>query len=242
MRIAVFSDVHGNITGARAVLEHIRREGGADAIYCAGDLFGGGPGHRDLLRLLERHGVQSVAGNHEQGDLDLERYLHLIPERHRRWAVASRDWLHANLGNGGLAVLAALPLTRKVALPDGRTMCVCHASPQDPRAHVTAPDSDARELRRAFSSRREDVFVFGHFHEPHLTRFDGKLLANVAYVGMRYDGYAGYALFIAERDRFSIRRFLVPYDAEEEQRLMDERGVPRMVDPPPPTGLPVCVH
>ena len=44
-RIAVFSDVHGNITGLRAVVDAIDDIGPFDDVICAGDILGGGPGH-----------------------------------------------------------------------------------------------------------------------------------------------------------------------------------------------------
>jgi predicted phosphodiesterase len=57
VRIALLSDVHGNVTGLRAVLARLDDLGGADALVAAGDHLVGGPGAGAVLDLLAEHGV-----------------------------------------------------------------------------------------------------------------------------------------------------------------------------------------
>lgn len=64
-RIAVISDIHGNIYALDAVLKEIK-EKGIECIYCLGDMIGIGPFSNEVLEaLFEIDTVQMITGNHE---------------------------------------------------------------------------------------------------------------------------------------------------------------------------------
>ena len=73
-RIALLSDVHGNLAALEAVTKEIRREK-PDAVLVAGDLVLNGPEPNatvDALRVLESEGALIVSGNTDiaVGDFD----------------------------------------------------------------------------------------------------------------------------------------------------------------------------
>ena len=55
MRLALFSDVHGHVTGLKAVSDRIHHLGGADRICALGGFAGGDPGLDDVIDLLLEH-------------------------------------------------------------------------------------------------------------------------------------------------------------------------------------------
>ena len=55
MRIALFSDIHGNLTGLQAVLGAITAYGGADLVIAAGDPIGGESATDAIIDLLLVH-------------------------------------------------------------------------------------------------------------------------------------------------------------------------------------------
>ncbi len=59
MRVAVFSDIHGNLVGLDACLADLHGQGGADAIVAAGDLCLDGPKPKKVLQRLEEVGAQA---------------------------------------------------------------------------------------------------------------------------------------------------------------------------------------
>ncbi|MDX6503554.1 MAG: hypothetical protein QOE29_679, partial [Gaiellaceae bacterium] len=63
MRVAVISDVHGNLAALEAVLEAIRRER-LDAIWCLGDTVGYGPRPNECCALVQEHTTICLGGNH----------------------------------------------------------------------------------------------------------------------------------------------------------------------------------
>lgn len=64
MRLAVFSDIHGNSVALDAVLADIEWQGGVDAYWVLGDLVAFGPDPVGVLERLERlENVAFVRGN-----------------------------------------------------------------------------------------------------------------------------------------------------------------------------------
>lgn len=64
MRIALISDIHGNLISLEAVLADIDREE-ADQIICLGDVATIGPQPREVVAKLKASGLTGITGNHE---------------------------------------------------------------------------------------------------------------------------------------------------------------------------------
>jgi len=226
MRIALFSDIHGNITGLKAILAHLDALGGTDLSFAAGDLVAGGPGGDEVIELLLEREVYMVKGNHENLAVDYDAYMQRMPEEWKDWAERDAEWLRANLSPAYWDLLAGLPLTESVELENGKKFLVCHAAPDDPWAYVCAQDTPRDVLQDTFGSVDADVIAYGHMHLHHMLWMDAKLLLNVASVGMRSDGLSSYTLFKSVDSRLVVQQFQVPYDLAEEEQLIVERGVP----------------
>ena len=114
-----------------------------------------------------------------------------------------------------------------VELDPGHRLCVCHATPSDPWAKVCTPFAAATELRDAYGYVDADAVAYGHYHDHHILWLDSKLLVNVASVGLRTDGIASYTFVEHTDERWIFKQYTIPYDAQEESRLMIELDVPR---------------
>lgn len=64
MKIALFSDVHGNLQALQAVLKAIKEEN-VDNIICLGDVIAIGPNSRECLDLIIDNNITLLLGNHE---------------------------------------------------------------------------------------------------------------------------------------------------------------------------------
>ena len=64
MRIALLSDVHGNLPAFEAVLADVDADG-ADQIWCLGDLVGYGADPDDCVALASEHSAVCLSGNHD---------------------------------------------------------------------------------------------------------------------------------------------------------------------------------
>ena len=238
MRVALFSDIHGNTLGLRGVFAALEREGGADMICAAGDLVGGGSGTDEVLELLVERGVRLVRGNAEDYVTDLDAVLTAeTPEWRRRFFRARAEWLGERLSAAHVQLLRGLPVSLTVDL-DGRTLFLCHATP----VSTTGLESDGAAPRdaveRAYGAVQADVVAYGHVHRSHVRALGTKVLVNVASVGSRpeHDGLSAYTLIDCAGGACTVRQRFVPFDAEEEARRCAAAGMPEFDDFHPPAG------
>src|SRR5438034_8673852 len=63
-RVAVITDVHGNLPALEAALGRIDELGIAD-VYCGGDLVGYGPWPNEVCLLIEERGIPTIYGNYD---------------------------------------------------------------------------------------------------------------------------------------------------------------------------------
>jgi predicted phosphodiesterase len=66
MRIAIFSDLHGNVAAGQAALAAIDAER-PDAVYCLGDLVGYGAFPNETTELIKTRGIPTIMGNYDDG-------------------------------------------------------------------------------------------------------------------------------------------------------------------------------
>lgn len=99
MRIAIFTDIHGNPLSTRAVLDAISDNGFFNAIVLAGDTCFGGSDSADCIDMVRAAIVQMVYGNEEEFVFSS---LEEPPsEAYRaRWSQTYREsrWAEAQLG------------------------------------------------------------------------------------------------------------------------------------------------
>jgi predicted phosphodiesterase len=228
MRIALFSDVHGNTPGLQAVLKAIDEEGGADVTVCAGDLLVGGPGHADVLDLLVERDVHMVRGNHEELYLDETAHIDKVGADQQDFIRRAHAYLDRHLSGGHRELLASLPLTLEFSLDGGPTLLVCHSAPASPWMDVCNPLATEMELAAHYGGTSAELIAHGHWHWHHVMRFGGKLLLNVASVGERTDGLSNLTILDTRPGGYTIRQLQIPYNTEEEERLMRIRQAPRM--------------
>lgn len=63
MKIALLSDIHANLPAFEAVLEDLEKQN-PDAVYCLGDLVGYNVWPNQVIGLVRKHGIATIAGNH----------------------------------------------------------------------------------------------------------------------------------------------------------------------------------
>ena len=230
-RIALLSDVHGNLAALEAVAKEIRREK-PDAVLVAGDLVLNGPdpnGCVDALRLLESEGALIVSGNTDiaVGDFDygsaFPQYQDGVPDTIREAA----EWAHDELGDDQLEWLRRLPAERRIRATDGSLVLVVHASPgSQTRGFDQALDANIIFERAAATDAR--VICVGHTHVPEVRDLGWKIIVNSGSAGYVFDGdpTASWAVIdVLEGDvTAEIRR--TPFDAVAVANAISERGLP----------------
>lgn len=248
MRIAIFSDVHGNLTALEAVLADIKQQA-PDAIAFAGDacLFGARP--KACLDLIRDQGMICVQGNTDKmvashallsGNIAAEK-----GERQRD-AQNLREWTAFQLTALDRNWLEGLPFRRRISPTANphHDLLLVHANPQDVDQPIYAPTEqqkamwgEVRQPDSALWSIMKDTLVavlaFGHFHVPSVRRWNKMRLANISSVSLPLDGdrRAKYGLLTwrasgPNRGEWQIEQRYIDYDVEQEIKILAERQPP----------------
>lgn len=225
LKIAVLSDIHGNLTALEMVLADVQAQGGADAFWVLGDLAAMGYAPLAVLeRLKQLPNARFIRGNTdryiafnerpastlpaasspEQVQITVEVAQSLSWTQGAVWAAGWREWL------------AALPLDFRETLPNGTRVLAVHASPGTDDGiglRPTTPDADAAPL---FTNAEADLVLVGHTHWPQDRSLSGVRVVNVGSVGLPFtpDGRASYALLRADEHTYSIEFRSLEFDRE----------------------------
>ncbi|MDP1730071.1 MAG: metallophosphoesterase family protein [Devosia sp.] len=208
MRIAVISDVHGNLIALEAVLADIRTQG-ADAILALGDYLSGPFDPTGTAGLFLELAIPSVRGNHDRW---------VAEGREQDWPVDAlvrrmiepkhRDWL------------AALPLNH--VFED--EVFMCHGTPTADDVlwlDGVKPRGGVFQVTRAVIEREAEGFDYsvllcGHSHLARTLRLsDGRLVVNPGSVGLPLalgSPDARYALIEKHAGNWAVSFRALPYD------------------------------
>jgi putative phosphoesterase len=199
MRIAVVSDVHGNLAALEAVLADLD-EVGPDLVVHGGDLALSGPDPAAVVDRIRELGWPGVLGNTDAAVVDPE----TIPHGMRGFMGPTTEWTRELLGEERIAWLAALPMEWR-----HDDLALEHAVPGD-YWDVVKPDDPDERLREVYGPLRSPLAVYGHIHVPHTRRLDGLTVANSGSLSLALDGDLRAKYLLVDGGQVEVRR--VPYD------------------------------
>jgi diadenosine tetraphosphatase ApaH/serine/threonine PP2A family protein phosphatase len=235
MRIALLSDVHGNLPAFEAVLADVDSEQ-VDEIWCLGDLVGYGAQPDECVELARRRCDLCLAGNHDMvvtGAIDIADFSFS--------AATAAEWTRERIGAEALEFLTGLRPRE-----DGRSIGLYHASPRDPVWEYVLSGWQAEECMDAMEPR---VGAIGHSHvalwfqrngpgeldgdtaaaglERDLA--DGEWLINPGGVGQPRDGDPRAAWLLLDTEAWSAQWRRVEYPIERAASAIEEAGLPALL-------------
>jgi putative phosphoesterase len=190
-RIAVLSDVHGNLLALEAVRKALKKEK-PDVVLVAGDLVMNGPepaATLNAIREMEGEGAIVVQGNTDVAVADAD-YAAAFP-----WLLeygipdsmrAAAEWAHDALDDEHLAWLRRLPAERRVRIGDDLVL-VTHASPGS-QTQGFDQNLDPSTITERMSRTDARVICCGHTHIPEVREFGWKVIVNAGSAGYVFDG------------------------------------------------------
>lgn len=216
MRVAVITDVHGNLGALEAVLAHVAQQG-VDQIVIAGDTVNILPQSKACWDVVQSLGCPVLKGNHE-----LYVYAYDTPEADPAWTqerFQGLAWVRSQFSADDLDTMRQLPLT--YTLPG---LLVTHASPRSVFGSVdeTTPVETLSEMFAPAG-----LIVRGHNHSWLERRWEGRTLVTVASCGLPLKGRleAQCALLtkknVSQKSRWHYEKQFVPYDRDAALASMD---------------------
>ena len=206
-RVAILSDVHGNLEAWTAVRAALKKER-PDAVVIAGDHVLNGPdpaGAVDALIEMESTGATIVQGNTDVAVADFD-YAAAFPWLTDGVPDTIRDaaeWAHDALGDDRVAWLRRLPAERRLVLED-TMLLACHGSPGSQTQGFDAQLDPSVVLERVARTDAR-VICCGHTHLPETRDLGWKLIVNDGSAGCVFDGDPTASWALVELDAGEVR-------------------------------------
>jgi predicted phosphodiesterase len=243
MKIAVISDIHGNLNALQEVLADADRAG-VDLIFNLGDTLGGPLASALTADLLMQRHIPMIAGNHER------QVLTLPPEKLNRSDACTASEINA----AHRAWLDSAPPTHWLS----DEVFACHGTPDsdldywletitdDIGQHgspgmraATLPEIEQR-LGQGAHADKASLILCGHTHVPRVVQVRAITMLNPGSVGLpAYDDshpfkhhvetaspHARYAIVCKTHHGWHTELRSVPYDFEPMARMAEQRGRP----------------
>ncbi|KAA3658867.1 MAG: metallophosphoesterase [Chloroflexi bacterium] len=226
MKIAVLSDIHGNMPALEAVTDHIERWQ-PDQVVVNGDIVNRGPRSDAclgfLMQKVEKGNWLLLRGNHEDF---VARCADIKPPHSgpKYEVLKFAHWSYHQVEDQ-VSYLKNLPEQYEWQAPDGQLLRVTHASMINNRdgLYPMMSDNDFRERIAPAPA----VFVTGHTHRALIRQIDDSLVVNTGAVGAPFDDdrRASYAQFTwDEQSGWHAEIVRIPYDYEQIERDYVESG------------------
>lgn len=234
MRIALVSDIHGNLEAFQAVLSDIESKK-LDKVFCLGDVIGYGCDPVACMELVDKHCHVKLVGNHEYLILGLT-----DSENYNPTALESFRWTRERLGERELKLIEQYEIDYVLD-----HVYLVHASPCEPTDwnYILNPQQAAQ----AFDDLKQQVCFSGHSHLPMIFTeshdgmprmrtghditidVDERYLINIGSVGQPRDNdpRASYVSYDFETHDIVFER--VDYDYQLTQKKMAEACLPQML-------------
>lgn len=190
MRIAIISDVHGNLEALKTTLADIKKRN-IDKIFCLGDIVEKGCHAEECVKLVRENCEVVVQGNCDV-DMDTSVYKtckHNIPVELMHSRV---NWLNSLLSEESKQYLLNLPFCYEFYM-SGSLIRMFHAHPEKKTGVIINEDSYETKYRmfepseNTVSQEVADVVIYGHLHAPFMNKMYNKTLINVGSVGNSFN-------------------------------------------------------
>jgi predicted phosphodiesterase len=228
MKLAVLSDIHGNVWALEAVLAHLRSRG-ADAVFNLGNTLYGPLKPRATFEMLLHENIeQTVLGNQDR---------RICEATHHELAVnPTLAYVIRDLGDDPIRWLSLLPRTSVYQ----EEIFLCHGAPRNDAAYLLEDVMDGQPVVRSEAALEElmtsvhhPVVLCGHAHIARVVQMgNGQLLVNPGSVGLpAYEGHdpvrhrmetfsphASYAMLEKTARGWNVSLERVAYDYEKPMR------------------------
>ena len=223
IRIAVISDIHGNIVALDAILEELKNDN-IDKYVSLGDLCNELPNGNEVAQRLREINAYSIKGNKEE-------YFLAYEENKYEWdniQFKNTIYMYDLLTKENLAYIRELPFSISDEF-DGVKVKFVHGSPES--VYDLIHENDTDKIEKFSKSLEEDVLVFGHTHDPIWVRkVNGKTLVNAGCAGVSvYNiGAAEYIILDCKDGVCNIERHMAKYDLEKVKQCIIDSGIIRI--------------
>lgn len=187
-KIAIISDIHGNLEALKAVLKDIK-ERNINKIFCLGDIIAKGNHQQECVNLIKDNCEIVVRGNCDEyftSEVDLT--------TKSEQEVKRILWNKEMINQEATQYLKNLPFCYEFYL-SGRLVRIFHSNPLDTKQFIGNIDSFENYYKlflpsdKTISQEKADLVVYGHIHVPYMQKLYNRIIINAGSVGNSIDTY-----------------------------------------------------
>lgn len=218
MKIAVISDVHGNLEALKAAITDIESKK-VDTVICLGDLVGYGPYPNEVVKLIREKKLLTILGNYDAAVLE-EKFNYIRDNEVNKFCM---PWAAKELTDENRRYLTSLPRQINLEFQNKRFYFV-HGSTRSINEYLKENSKEAEETMLSFDG---DVLVCAHTHIPYNKIYGTKLLLNDGSIGKPKIGRPNgtYLIIDVEENLISAEVIEFQYDYHKTVKAMEEKGI-----------------
>lgn len=219
MKIAVISDIHGNIYALDEVLKDIKRQN-VNFTICLGDLVGYGCNPNEVIERIRDEKILCIKGNYDASVVDKD-YTFI---RENEINSFSLPWAVKTVTDENIKFLRELPSTTVLEFNNKKIQFV-HGSPRKINEYLT---EDYEKINEVIDDFNYDILVCAHTHIPYIKEIENKLIINDGSVGKPKNGtpHGTYTILNISPDNFNAEIITVPYAFEKIMSKMKKLDFP----------------
>ena len=241
MKIAIISDVHGNLEALKATLKDIQKRN-VYKIYCLGDTLAKGVHAKECIKLIKENCEIVLQGNTDEyfsKEHNLEEKNEIEQKRIK--------WNQSLISQEDREYLQSLSFSYEFYM-SGRLVRIFHATPLANNITILNQDMPYTKYEMFLptentnSNKIADVVIYGHIHQQYMDKIYNKTLINVGSVGNSFDAIrnnkkdgnslettcSNYIIIEGEygkkeyEEEISFNFVRVPYNIDEELKDADK--------------------
>lgn len=244
MRLAVLSDIHGNLVALETVLADLEALGGADVTWVLGDLAAFGPRPAECIWRLkalqeaaEKDTFKIIGGNTDRYLVTGERLRTSSAKDEEAFKKLANGWRARDLNlNWAVSQISFedYEFLKKIRghetgldIKDYGWVIGYHGIPGDDEGMLTSDTSDEEALD-ALLDREGRLGIGGHIHKQMNRDLGSWRAVNVGSIGLSFDmpGLAQWGMFTFENGEVRVDLRAVPYDVDAVIADLDVVGYP----------------
>jgi putative phosphoesterase len=174
VKIAVISDIHGNIYALMRTFEDIDEQR-VDLTICLGDLVGYGPHPNEVIALIKRRNITCLKGNYDASVVDGD-FTFIRNNTVNSFVL---PWSCEEVRASNKYYLSTLPTFFDYDA-NGVKIKFTHGSPNAINEYLYENEENTENVMKNLG---EDILVCGHTHIPTYKKFNDKIFINPGSVG-----------------------------------------------------------
>ncbi|KAJ51772.1 putative phosphoesterase [Clostridium tetanomorphum] len=174
MKIAVISDIHGNIFALDNVLCDIDKKS-VDCIINLGDFVGYGSFPNEVIERIRKKNILSIKGNYDASVID-NKFSYIRDTEINKFSL---PYAVSAIRKENMEYLKTLPNELTLKFED-KTIIFVHGSPESINEYLKEDSNEVKEVMKKFKG---DILVCAHTHIPYMKKYGEKIIINDGSVG-----------------------------------------------------------